>query len=59
MGALGQTEIAVQCAGWFGNIVDIFGRSGHMLVAGLVPFVFVYAAADAVDGLHHVHGFLP
>ncbi|MCY1233761.1 hypothetical protein D9M72_463160 [compost metagenome] len=59
MRPLRQAEIAVQRALGFRSVVDIFGRTRHMLVAGFVPFVFVHAAADAVDGLHHVHGFLP
>jgi hypothetical protein len=52
MSALRQAEIGVQGASGFRNIVDIFGGSRHVLVAGFMAFVFVDAAADAIDGLH-------
>jgi hypothetical protein len=44
MGALRQAEIGVQGASGFRHIVDIFGGSRHMLVAGFVA-LFVDAAA--------------
>ena len=42
MGAVGQAERGVQRAGGFGNVVDIVGGAGDMLVAGFMAFVCVH-----------------
>lgn len=56
MRALRQPQIAVKRTGGLGNIVYILGGSGNMLVTGFVAFLVVDGAADAIDGLHHIHG---
>ncbi|MND20704.1 hypothetical protein D3C80_110390 [compost metagenome] len=46
MRAVGKAERAVNEAGGFGNIIDIFGAAGHMLMRGIVPERGMHRAVD-------------
>ncbi len=59
MGPVGKAKRAVNEAGGFGNIVDIFGAARHMFMGGIVPERSVYRAVDFGLGLIEacrVHG---